>query len=296
MSDDAGDMGDPAVPPSPPTPPTVPGPEAGEGAAHRWRSVVGVLHEGPGYRVRRPGGRPDWFLVQTLAGCGTFRQGRAVLEAPVGTVTLVRPAGEHDYGTADGHDAWTLAWAHVAPRAEWPALLDWPAPVPAVPGLRQVVLAGTDREAVADALTAAARAWRRATPLAESFALNHLERALLLVAAARRTVVPSDPRVERVLEFVDAHLAGDLSVRVLAGVAGMSPSWFARSFAEHVGSPPQRYVERQRMAVATGLLDATDRPVASVARAVGFTDPLYFSTRFRVVVGSSPSAYRDRHG
>jgi len=281
MSASAAPMGDPVASP----PAAVPG----------WRSVMGVLHEGPGYRVRRPGGRPDWLLVQSLAGCGVFRQSGAAVAAPPGTVTLVRPGGEHDYGTAPGHAAWDLAWAHVTPRAGWTALLDWPAPAPAAPGLRQVVLAPADHEAVAAATTEAARAWRRPTPLAESFALNALERALLLVAAARATVPPPDPRVERVLEFVDAHLAEDLSVRVLAAVAGMSPSWFARTFAGHVGTSPQRHVERQRMVVATQLLDATDRPVASVARAVGFTDPLYFSTRFRQVVGSSPTAYRARH-
>lgn len=37
-------------------------------------------------------------------------------------------------------------------------------------------LAAADHDAVAQSLTAAARAWRRATPLAESFALNDLER------------------------------------------------------------------------------------------------------------------------
>lgn len=280
MSGDAGSMGDPVAPER------VPG----------WRSVMGLLHEGPGYRVRRPGGRPDWLLVQTLRGCGTFRQGGGTVEAPPGTITLVRPGGEHDYGTAPGRSSWSLAWVHVTPRAEWSALLDWPAPDPAAPGVRQVALEPAAHGAVAEVLEAAGRVWRRTTPLAESFALNHLERALLLVAAARRDVPPPDPRVERVLEFVDAHLADDLSVRVLAAVAGMSPSWFARTFTGHVGVSPQRHVERQRMVVAGQLLDATDRSVASIARAVGFEDPLYFSTRFRRVVGASPTAHRDRHG
>lgn len=277
MSDDAAHLGDPVVP-------------------EPWRrSAMGVLHELPGYRVQRAAGRPDWLLVLTLDGCGVFRQGPSVVAAPVGAITLVRPGAEHDYGVAPGHHGWSLAWAHVTPRAEWPALLDWPVPVPTAPGIRQVDLSPADHGEVAAAMTAAAGSWRRPTALGESFALNDLERALLLVATARRGAPSPDPRIDRVLEFIDAHLDADLSVRVLAGVAGTSESWFSRVFAAEVGSPPQRHVERQRMVVAAQLLEATDQPVGSVARAVGFEDPLYFSTRFRRTVGVSPTKHRERH-
>lgn len=54
------------------------------------------------------------------------------------------------------------------------------------------------------------------------------------------------------------------------------------------------YVARQRIALARQMLDLTDRPVGMIARSAGFTDPLYFSTRFRRLVGSSPSRYRSR--
>lgn len=270
----AGNMEDPAVP-------------AGR------RSALGEFLEGPGYRVRRPDGRPDWLLVQSVSGCGVFRRGDVRVTAPTGTITVLPPGVEHDYGVAPEADSWGLTWAHVTPRVEWLALLDWPGTPLA--GTRQVRLEGPEHEAVAAALSAAARSWRRAGPFAESFALNGLERALLLVAQARHVTTPSDPRVEAVLEFIDTHLDADLSVAVLAGVAGLSPSWFARVFADHVGASPQRHVESQRMVVAAQLLDVTDRPVVSVARAVGFADPLYFSTRFRRVVGLSPTAFRARH-
>jgi AraC family transcriptional regulator, arabinose operon regulatory protein len=65
-------------------------------------------------------------------------------------------------------------------------------------------------------------------------------------------------------------------------------------FREHLGTSPQRYVERQRVIRATQLLELTARPVAAIAREVGWTDPLYFSQRFARFTGLSPTAYRRR--
>lgn len=257
------------------------------------RSTLGQFREERGYRVRRSGGRPDWLLVQTVTGCGVFRRSAQEVLAPAGTISLVPPGVEHDYGVAPDHEDWSLIWAHVFPRSEWLALLDWPAT--SAPGIRQVQLGGEQHEGVARAFSAAAQAWRGHGPLAEAFALNGLERALLLVAEARRDVAPGDARIEAVLAHVEANLSEDLSVSALARVAGLSPSWFARTFSERVGTPPQRHVEHQRMSLAAQLLDITDRPVASIARAVGFADPLYFSTRFRRVVGLNPTEFRGRH-
>jgi AraC family transcriptional regulator of arabinose operon len=55
------------------------------------------------------------------------------------------------------------------------------------------------------------------------------------------------------------------------------------------------YVEQQRMTAARQLLLAfSDQPVSSLARWVGYADPLYFSTRFRRLFDETPSGYRLR--
>jgi AraC family transcriptional regulator of arabinose operon len=55
-----------------------------------------------------------------------------------------------------------------------------------------------------------------------------------------------------------------------------------------------RFVEQQRMRVAQQLLDMSSGHVAAIGRAVGYTDPLYFSARFKRFCGQSPTAYRNR--
>jgi len=44
--------------------------------------------------------------------------------------------------------------------------------------------------------------------------------------------------------------------------------------------------------LAEQLLDLTNRPIAEIAREVGWDDPLYFSQRFHHFAGVSPSRYR----
>jgi transcriptional regulator GlxA family with amidase domain len=90
------------------------------------------------------------------------------------------------------------------------------------------------------------------------------------------------------------NLDGDLSVEALAERAFMSPRNFARAFRREVGATPAAYVERLRLERARLDLEATDAPLAAVARRCGFgtveTMRRAFGRRLRV----SPSDYRRR--
>ncbi|PRY12597.1 helix-turn-helix domain-containing protein [Kineococcus rhizosphaerae] len=253
------------------------------------RIVLGRFDEVPGYRVLRPRGRPEWMLTLTLAGSGRFRVGRSEVVAEPGDLVVVPPAVPHDYAVRAGARHWEFHWAHAVIRPEWRPLLEGE-------GLHRIGVPPTHRDAVGTAFAEALAHRRTGRPVSDRLAMNCLERALLLVADARQAPSGVGPVVARVLEHVDTHLDGDLSVPALAEVAGMSPSRFAHVFAEQVGVPPQRHVERRRLDLAAELLDVSARPVAAVARAAGFADPLYFSRRFRRAHGLSPSAYRERAG
>jgi AraC-like DNA-binding protein len=47
------------------------------------------------------------------------------------------------------------------------------------------------------------------------------------------------------------------------------------------------------MARARELLLTTDESVASIAAAVGYSDPFYFTRQFRRVNGASPTSFRE---
>lgn len=98
--------------------------------------------------------------------------------------------------------------------------------------------------------------------------------------------------VDRVTEFVDAGLAGALTLDALAAVASMSPFHFARAFKATTGLAPHQFVMARRVHRATSLLMGTAEPVADIARAVGLSNISHFRRVFRRHMGVLPGDLR----
>jgi AraC-like DNA-binding protein len=96
----------------------------------------------------------------------------------------------------------------------------------------------------------------------------------------------------RAKDLADARYAEPLTVRDLARAAGLSPAHFSRAFADAFGAPPHRYLLTRRLERAAALLRTTDWSVTEVCLAVGWTSVGSFTTSFRRVLGTSPTAYR----
>ena len=56
--------------------------------------------------------------------------------------------------------------------------------------------------------------------------------------------------------------------------------------------PPHRFVVRQRITRARGVLATPDLSIAQISRLVGFRTPSHFTTVFRRALGITPGAYR----
>lgn len=251
----------------------------------------GHLAETSGYHVLRTAGTTDWLLIHTVAGRGRFGQSDGPdLAAEAGTVTLLSPGTPHDYGIEAERTSWEIFFAHFHPRPEWQLLLDWPQ---AAPGIGRLQLDTEVDERIQTAWRTLSYWSRSAQARSDLFGMNALELVLLWCDTQNSRAVPLDARILRVLEYLDLHLAETLTVPGLARVARLSTSRFAHLFSAQLGVSPSAYLESQRIAQARLLLEHTPRPVAEVARSVGFADPLYFSTRFRHLVGVAPSHYRN---
>jgi AraC-like DNA-binding protein len=101
------------------------------------------------------------------------------------------------------------------------------------------------------------------------------------------------PKLQRVTEYIEAHLEHDLSLTKIAAVAQMSPDHFARLFRQATGRTPHQYVVICRIERAKRLLQETDWPIIDIGRQVGFTDQSYFTAVFRKHVSTTPNAYRN---
>jgi AraC family transcriptional regulator, arabinose operon regulatory protein len=256
------------------------------------RTVAGHTHQGPGYTTWREHGSDDWLLIHTVSGSGRVAGPDSHLLTTAGDAILLKPHVLHDYRTTPGEAHWEIAYAHFHPRSEWLPQLAWPQPVG---GIGHIRTDGDVNRRVIAALRRCARMSIGILARADLFAVNALEEALLWYDTQNPLSTPTDERILRVIDYVDAHLTEPLDVPRLANVVHLSPSRLTHLFTEQLQISPQRYVERQRMALAQQLLQLTNSPIAEVAREIGITNPLYFSQRFHHLTGLSPTAYRQRH-
>jgi AraC family transcriptional regulator len=102
----------------------------------------------------------------------------------------------------------------------------------------------------------------------------------------------SPQRLQRVRDYVEAHLDEGLSLTILADIACLSPYHFSRSFKQATGVGPQRYVIQRRLERAKRLLRQTHQPLALIAQEAGFADQSHLTATFRHEMGVTPGRFR----
>lgn len=95
-------------------------------------------------------------------------------------------------------------------------------------------------------------------------------------------------------DWISNHLAGDLSLPVLAQQAGMSERSFSRHYAESTGLTPARAVERLRVEGARHLLSETRLPVKRISQRCGFGSEETMRRSFLRLLDTTPQDYRAR--
>jgi AraC family transcriptional regulator len=99
-------------------------------------------------------------------------------------------------------------------------------------------------------------------------------------------------RLARVLDFVEARLADEITLNDLAAEACLSPFHFARLFRQAMGLPPHRYVTQRRVQAAKEKLNFQDSTLAEIAIDTGFGCQANFTRVFRRATGFTPGQYR----
>src|SRR6266540_3778758 len=97
---------------------------------------------------------------------------------------------------------------------------------------------------------------------------------------------------KRVAQYIEEHLADEISLTSLARLAQLSPFHFSRAFKESFGMPPYRYLTSRRIDRAKVLLAQRKLSVTEIGLDVGFTETSSFTSAFRKVTGETPTEYR----
>jgi AraC family transcriptional regulator len=111
------------------------------------------------------------------------------------------------------------------------------------------------------------------------------------VAAPLRGGLPARKQ-KLVLDYIEQHLAEEVSLPELARVVRLSPYHFARAFRTSFGMPPHRYHMARRMNCAEELLLGSKLPITQIGVRIGFRETSSFTRAYRKYAGITPSEFR----
>ncbi|HEX4179091.1 MAG TPA: helix-turn-helix domain-containing protein [Rhizomicrobium sp.] len=97
-------------------------------------------------------------------------------------------------------------------------------------------------------------------------------------------------------DWINAHLADDISLPVLANQARMSERSFSRHYAEATGMTPGHAIERLRVEAARRLLSESRLPVKRISQRCGFGSEETMRRSFLRLLAATPQDYRARFG
>lgn len=107
------------------------------------------------------------------------------------------------------------------------------------------------------------------------------------------------PTLQPALDYMLSHREENFSLKSLAQLCHISPSYFSRLFTREMGEHFSLYVARMKIGWAKELLATTDWSVNEISNHLNFCDAGYFIKIFKKYESATPLSYRaalkDRH-
>lgn len=94
------------------------------------------------------------------------------------------------------------------------------------------------------------------------------------------------------IAFIRDHPRENVSMKEMADLCHLSPSYFSRLFNREIGESFVNYVNRQKIELAKEQLRGTRKSVAQIAGDVGYLNVSNFIAVFKRMEGVTPSIYR----
>jgi AraC-like DNA-binding protein len=225
------------------------------------------------------------------AGVERFRYQGSEHLAPAGTLVLLNPDELHT-GEAEVDAGWTYQMLYIEPDT-----------LRAMTGSEAFFPDATVHDpALALAYQRAfRRMWQAPDDVAFVSEFTQLVDAIVVRygsnAQTPRIALPTRrmTTMHRVLDCIEAHLDGTLSVDVLAAEAGLSLFHFVRTFTATFHVTPHQYVQARRAARAKSLLAQRVTP-SDAAAAAGLTDQSHLNRWFKRTYGVTPAQYQQQIG
>ena len=105
-------------------------------------------------------------------------------------------------------------------------------------------------------------------------------------------IADNNSRFAYVVDYINNHITGKLSIDALSQIAFMSKASFFRAFKHEMGISPVDYIIKQRVNFAKQLMSNPYNSVSEACFKAGFNNLNYFSRTFKKLEGITPSTYK----
>ncbi len=242
-----------------------------------------------------PAVRNHYLFHLVLSGKGVLRSADAdgidrEYELSAGNGFLICPGQVNTYW-ADSTDPWTYAWVEFdgiqAQKRLEQAGLDQQHPI-------YRSRSASLHQPVQQEMEAIGRS-KDASPM---YLMGHLYLmldALMQASATRREVRNQSQKsfyVQEAVNFIAQNYHRDIDVQQVASACNLNRTYFGRLFRQVMGSTPQEYLIRFRLAKSMELMRTADYSIGQIAAMVGYPNPLHFSKVFKKEIGVSPRTWR----
>lgn len=108
---------------------------------------------------------------------------------------------------------------------------------------------------------------------------------------------PSDnactsPALQPAFEYIHSHKSEQVTLKHMADLCHLSPSYFSRLSAKETGENFTTYLAKLKIKWAKQLLEVTDIPISQISDELGFNESGYFIKIFKKFEEITPALYR----
>lgn len=239
--------------------------------------------------IQRHSGRRDYQLIYIHAGhCVVTIDGVVNIASP-GDCILYRPGEVQDYLLSKNAEPHTY-WIHFNGDA-CQCIFD----LLALQNI-YIVKAGQNRE-IEHLVSRICQYHNLKIPNHEVICSGLMQSILALLSneahkTSDHSEVKSADKISELISRVKMVPNLDFTVAGCAEFCNMSKAHFARVFKRTTGLSPVQFMLGIRIDRAKELLDFTDKSIAEIAEASGFSNQNYFTRTFKKITGMTPSHYR----
>ncbi|MCH5272242.1 MAG: helix-turn-helix transcriptional regulator [Lachnospiraceae bacterium] len=223
-------------------------------------------------------------LIFGVEGEGVLETEGKIFSVHTGDIFFLPAKREHRYY---GKGKWVTSWIHLAGEGMQQAL-------ESLELKDAVVVSGTDT-------THCERLLRQILTELKVDRLQGMERSsihlyeLLLEFYMLQHEQPQNKGMQRLLpllDYIDDHIAEQMTLAELAGVLGVTPQHLCRAFKEALSMRPFEYITKRRIQISKRYLADRSMKIATIGKMVGIRDVSYYCYNFKRLEGITPNEFR----